>query len=137
MSSRHPHSTKYFPPIPAVELALRAPDSESSLGPLLALVDTGADITLAPLAHLEQIGAPELDEVRLRSHWGSSTMVTTYLVDIEVSAGVLPDIEVVGDLHSDTILLGRNVLNKLLLLIDGPRQITDVLSRRPRGILRP
>jgi predicted aspartyl protease len=131
MSSRHAHSTRYFPPIPAIELALRTPDGKPSSGPLLALVDTGADITLVPLAHLEQVGAPELDEVRLRSHWGSSTMVTTYLVDIEIHARVLPDIEVVGDLHGDTILLGRNVLNKLLLLIDGPRQITDVLSKRP------
>lgn len=134
MSGRYSHSTQQSPPIPTVELTLRSPDGKPSSRPLVALVDTGADITLVPLAHLEQIGAPELDEVRLRSHWGSYSTVTTYLVDIEMGAGTQPDVEVVGDLHSDTILLGRNVLNKLLLLIDGPHQITDVLSKRPRGL---
>lgn len=134
MSGQYSHLTQYSPPIPAIELTLHALSRQSSVGPLSALVDTGADITLIPLVHLEQLGAPELDEVRLRSHWGSYTTVTTYLVDIEVSAGVLPGVEVVGDLYGDTILLGRNVLNKLLLLIDGPRQITELLSKRPRGL---
>ncbi|MDQ1300655.1 MAG: hypothetical protein QG637_575 [Chloroflexota bacterium] len=134
MSDQYPHLTQYSPPIPTIELTLRASSRQLSVGPLSALVDTGADITLIPLVHLEQLGAPELDEVRLRSHWGSYTTVTTYLVDIEVSAGVLPGVEVVGDLYGDTILLGRNALNKLLLLIDGPRQITELLPKRPRGL---
>ena len=44
---------------------------------------------------------------RLRSHWGHATTVTTYLVNIEVSTGVLPGLEVVGDLYADEIVLGR------------------------------
>jgi hypothetical protein len=43
----------------------------------------------------------------------------------------LPAIEVVADDISDQVLLGRNALNKLILLMDGPRQQTDVLKRRP------
>ncbi|PKO22016.1 MAG: hypothetical protein CVU38_11630 [Chloroflexi bacterium HGW-Chloroflexi-1] len=91
-------------------------------------------MTLIPLTHLEQIGAPELDEAGLRSHWGDYTPMTTYLVDIQFSTGILPGIAVVGDLYGNEILLGRNVLNKMLLLIDGPCQITDVLTRCPRGL---
>lgn len=129
--SSHPHNRQHTPPIPTLEVRLRASDDSHAGGPLSALVDTGADITLIPLTYLEQIEAPELDEVRLRSHWGHTTTVTTYLVDIELSTSALPGLEVVGDLYADEIVLGRDVLNRLLLLIDGPRQITDILLRRP------
>jgi hypothetical protein len=29
------------------------------------------------------------------------------------------------------VLLGRNALNKLTVLLDGPGRVTEVLSRRP------
>jgi hypothetical protein len=29
------------------------------------------------------------------------------------------------------IILGRNVLNRLILLLDGPNELADVLERRP------
>ena len=132
MSTSFPHRKDFFPPIPALELGLRAPDGDKLQGPLLGIIDTGADITMVPLAVLEEIAAPEIDEVRLRSHWGEITTVTTYLVDIELGTDLFPAVEVVGDLHSDIVLLGRNVVNKLLLLIDGPRQSTDLLARRPQ-----
>jgi predicted aspartyl protease len=132
MSTSFPHRKDFFPPIPAVELGLRAPDGDQSPRELSGIIDTGADITLVPLALLEAIAAPEIDEVRLRSHWGEITTVTSYLVDIELGSDLFPAVEVVGDLHGDTVLLGRNVINKLLLLIDGPHQSTDLLARRPQ-----
>jgi len=54
------------------------------------------------------------------------------LVDVEVNEAVLPAIEVAGDTTNAEIVLGRDVLNHLLLLIDGPGLTTDVLERRPR-----
>lgn len=81
MNNRHPHNRHYTPPIPALEIGLRASDGSRILAPVSAVVDTGADITLVPLTYLEQIEAPELDEVRLRSHWGHVPIVTTYLID--------------------------------------------------------
>lgn len=77
MSIRFPHSADYFPPIPTLVIGLRAPDGSQSQGAVPAIIDTGADITLVPLTMLEQVGAPEMDEVRLRSHWGETTTVTT------------------------------------------------------------
>ena len=130
MSTSFPHRKDHFPPIPALVIGLRA-GWRPVTGCAAAVIDTGADITLVPLALLEQIGAPEMDEVRLRSHWGETTVVTTYLIDIQLGADTLPGIEVVGDMHGATVLLGRNVINRLLLLIDGPHQSTDLLTRRP------
>ena len=132
MSAGFPHSRDFFPPAPALELGLRAPDGDKLRAPLSGIIDTGADITMVPLVVLEEIAAPVIDEVQLRSHWGDITTVTTYLVDIELGTDLFPAIEVVGDLHSDTVLLGRNVINKLLLLVDGLQQTTDILARRPQ-----
>jgi hypothetical protein len=40
---------------------------------------------------------------------------------------VLPSIDVVSDPIGREVILGRNVLNKLRLLLDGPRQVTEIL----------
>ena len=131
MSNSYPHSKGYFPPAPILEIQLSTPDSAPLNETLSAMIDTGGDITLVPIKYLEDIAAPELDEVRLRSHWGEQIMTTTYLVDITLATGLLPGVEVVGDLHGQEILLGRNVLNKVLLLLDGPHLLTEIGMRRP------
>jgi len=65
-------------------------------------------------------------------------LVTLYLVDIHLDNGVLLGVEVVGidedDIETEDdreIVLGRNVLNQLILLLDGRSQQTDILDRRP------
>jgi len=94
------------------------------------MLDTGADITIVPAAHLQTIGADATYTTSLRSHWGESHPVSVYLVDLEIAGQYLPAIEVVADDQNDDILLGRNVLNKLILLLDGPHAQTDVFNRR-------
>lgn len=59
-----------------------------------------------------------------------------YLVDLHLDHGVLANIEVVGISGDDPeddqeMILGRNVLNKLIVLLDGPRLQSEVLQRRP------
>jgi hypothetical protein len=47
-------------------------------------------------------------------------------VDIEINGDTLPNLEVVGDELTEEIILGRDVLNKLKLLLDGPREQVEV-----------
>ena len=51
--SYYPYSNEYFPAAPVVEISLGAPGMPATLGPLNALIDTGADATLIPLTHLD------------------------------------------------------------------------------------
>ena len=81
---------------------------------------------------MESIQAPEADEVRLRSHWGHAVSVITYLVDVIIGDVTLPGIEVAGDTANSEIVLGRDVLNHLILLVDGPLTHTSTLDKRPR-----
>ena len=49
------------------------------------------------------------------------------MVDLQITPNVtLPGIYVVGDDEGNEIILGRNVLNKLYLILDGLKQTTQV-----------
>ncbi len=49
-----------------------------------------------------------------------------FLVDVRIGESVLPHVQVVGDEVGDEVILGRDVLNKLKLLLDGPAAVTHV-----------
>jgi len=66
----YPYSTRYYPPMPAVEVALGAPEADVSLGPLPSIIDTGADITVVPREYLMHLNAPVVGSGHLRSPWG-------------------------------------------------------------------
>jgi hypothetical protein len=64
----------------------------------------------------------------VRGYTGGRRTVRTYLVDVAIGPITLPGVEIVGDDATDEILLGRDVLNKLRLLLDGPGQRTEILG---------
>lgn len=134
--------TKYnqqkIPPAPILKVKLSQPGQAAQTEALPTLIDTGADFTLVPLNWLLQIDASEVRWAYLRGLWSAQRPVTLYLVDFHFDHGILPGIEVAGieedDIETEAdreIVLGRNVLNRLILLLDGPAQQTDVLERRP------
>jgi predicted aspartyl protease len=124
-----PYLDHYNPPMPVLEIHLAYPEGSPSLGPLAAIIDTGADSMLVPQDLPDRIGAPFSDEARLRSHWGEWRQVALFIVDLGIEDLRLPNVEVVGDDEGDEIILGRNVLNRLRLLLDGPAGTVDVLDR--------
>lgn len=125
----HRYLDSHFPPVPALEIWIGYPDGELSVGPVVAIADTGADGTLVPQSLLDQIAAPIVDDARMRSHWGEWRKVLVYTVDITVGEFRLPAVDVVGDDVGDEIVIGRNVLNKFRLLFDGPAQQIHVMDR--------
>ena len=116
----YPYLDTHYPPIPALEIRMGYPGGTLDLGPLMAIVDTGADGTLVPQWLIDEIEAPFIDDVRIRSHWGEWRNVQLFTVDLGIGKLRLPAVEVVGDEQGEEIILGRNVLNRLKLLLDGP-----------------
>jgi hypothetical protein len=45
---------------------------------------------------------------------------------VQIGDLTLPGVEVVGDELSDEIVLGRDILNLLRVLLDGPREVVEV-----------
>jgi len=101
-----------------------------------AIVDTGADMTIAPEWMLEQLGAIKAIETALVTQWGERHPVTLYLVDIEINGLRLPGVYIAGDENAADVILGRNVLNKLPLFLDGPEEQAEVLDKTAAKRLR-
>lgn len=118
---------EYDPPIPVLPIRLISSGSGLSTETLTAIVDTGADGTLIPLKYLRKIQATVAGIRQIRSQWGEARAVTLYIVDIEIEGRTLPGIWVAGDSQSDEIILGRSVLNKMRLLLDGLDATSEVL----------
>lgn len=119
----------YYPPVPTLEITLGYPEESLKLGPLTAIIDTGADGTLVPQALIDQLGAPFVDDIRIRSHWGEWRNIQIFTLDIGIGSLRLPAIEVLGDESGEEIILGRNLLNKLHLLLNGPKNQVEMLDR--------
>lgn len=127
----YPYNSDFTWPFPGLPVTLYPCGGTQGTSEVSALVDTGSDATLVPVQYLQEIGSVEIYPSRIRSHWGEWRPVDLYMIDLEVAGQRLPAVTVVGDDQGDSVLLGRNVLNLLILLLDGPRIQIDVLTRRP------
>jgi predicted aspartyl protease len=123
---KYPFNNHYEPPFPEIQIALHNNEENLKSTSLSALLDTGSDGTLIPVAYLQEILAPALTDTRIRSHWGEWRTVQLFVVDIEIGNLKLPNIFVVGDEQGNEIILGRNVLNKLHIVLNGPANSTDI-----------
>ena len=125
---KYPYSRHDYPAAPMIEVVLSGAAERLQTERLSAFVDTGADGTLVPIRYLDEIHAPPTVEIAVRSQWSDSHRVMLYLVDIHIGDLFLPDVEVVGDLSGDEVVLGRDVLNHLRITLDGPKEIVGVFE---------
>lgn len=135
--TRTPFSTvRYSPPVPVLPVQFNLIDGSASTEVLEAIVDTGADMTLVPARIMRQLEAIGVLETQLVSQWGDSHPVTLYLIDLNIDDLRLPGVYVAADDTATEIILGRNVLNKLPLFLDGPHLQTEALDDATASRLR-
>lgn len=127
MSNRY-NAADYQPPIPILSVYFGYGDRQPWLGPYSAIVDTGADATIVPETIPLRLRAMPLNPVNLVTQWGESHPATAYLIHVGIGDLHLSGIVVAGDPASHEIILGRNLLNRLALLLDGPQLEADVLD---------
>lgn len=125
---KYPYDTSYQPAFPVVQVVLHNGEEGLHTAAESALLDTGSDGSLVPIVYLRQILAPVLTDTRICSHWGEWRSAQLFVVDLELDGLKLPGVFMVGDEQGDEIVLGRNVINKLRLLLDGPVNVIEILS---------
>jgi len=124
------YDAEYFPAAPVLEISLGKPGAQASMGPLIAIVDTGADTTIIPMEQLIHSNAQKVEQAAtLRSQWGERRVVSLYAVAIGIGPYQFPAVQVVGDERGNELVIGRNVLNRLRLLLDGPAGLTEILEK--------
>ena len=121
-----PYDSGYVPSAPRLDIRVGVPDESFMEPPLKALVDTGADVTIVPARFIEPLGLQIDNRKALRSPWGERRLVNIYLLDVGVGDLRLPLIEIVADDRGNEVILGRNVLNRLVIVLDGPKQTLQI-----------
>lgn len=123
---RFEYRARPYPPAPVIPIRLGLPEQSLMLGPFDAVVDTGADLCLAPLILLSGLAVPPIGYRRWRSAWGQRQPVSVCALDIGIGKLRLPSMEVAAYQGGDEVILGLNALNKLALVLDGPKQMLEM-----------
>ncbi len=112
----------FEPPAPVAYVILRNPASGALLPDVPMLIDTGADTTLLPVDAIGRIGIEPDEEVfEVQGFDGEIKLVK--LVKLEL---LFLDKKFAGEfllVDRPIGILGRNILNSIRLVFDGPRQI--------------
>jgi len=118
-----PYDDRLFaPPAAVLRADLRNPQNGAIISDVSLLIDTGADVTLLPLGavnavRIEQTGA----SYQLLAFDGRSSAVRAVRADLLMLGRTFRGQFLVIDERVG--ILGRNILNALALLLDGPRQM--------------
>jgi predicted aspartyl protease len=120
------YDTTYLPSLPVVAVEVKAFDQDSEPSHLVAMVDSGSDGTLVPLSVLRQMKARKTSQVALRSITGVRTIVDIYEVTIHLGPHLFPKVRVAADRHNNLIILGRDVLNQIIVTLNGLASTTEV-----------
>jgi predicted aspartyl protease len=111
------YSHDYSPPAPVVVITLAARAKAK------ALVDTGADVTVISKAKADESGIskqPPVSLIFMRSHdyTGLAPVFEATLQLGHKKIEITPVIATIGD----EAILGRDVLNKFVIVLDGPNE---------------
>lgn len=113
---------RHDPPAPVAQVTLRNTNNSAATAECILLLDTGADVTLLPRSAVARIGVkPESgSQYQLTGFDGSTTFASVAVADMiflnRVYRGKYLLIE------QEEGVLGRDVLNHLLILLNGPKQ---------------
>lgn len=117
----------FSPPAPVANVTLRDPASSALLSEIPMLLDYGADVTVIPQVALDSLGVSiKSDEgVELMGFDGQTTISQIVRLDLifqkKTFKGRFPVIE-----GQDWGIIGRDVLNHVVILLDGPRLTWEV-----------
>jgi Aspartyl protease len=110
----------FAPPAPLAHVTLRAPDSGATQTDVPMLLDTCADITLIPRAVLNQLGVNINTEhqYELTSFDGSTSIAPVVRLEMLFLGRTFRGQFLITE--QEWGIIGRNILNALPLLFDGP-----------------
>ncbi|MEM9776733.1 MAG: hypothetical protein AAF902_19290 [Chloroflexota bacterium] len=93
------------------------------------LIDTGSDASSFPIRMLRDLGAEEAGWSSIVSITGISERAQTFFVKVKIKDFTIQGLEVIGHKHNDEIIIGRDILNQLIVELNGLAQITTISDR--------
>lgn len=119
------YDVSYSPAMPVVEVEIKGM-KEGPNRSLVAIVDSGADATIIPVEHLEEVSATLGSQVWLRGATHQRIAVDLYWIWLHIGEHAPMYLEVVGDAKGTEVILGRDVLNQLIVTLNGLAAVVEI-----------
>lgn len=117
------------PPAPILPLGVADPRGEGTVL-LPALVDTGADCTLIPPGIARTLRLPVVGRVEITGVGGACARAWVHAAFVEIAGlGVLTRVVA----FENEAILGRDLLNRIVALLDGPQRRLSLPPSRRRA----
>lgn len=116
----------FAPPAPLALVRLRNPETGAEVIEVPMLLDTGADVSLVPHAQATRLGLQSDPARRYELVGFDDTVSTAPVVRLELR---LLGRRFRGQfllIEQDWGIIGRNILNQVIVLLDGPRLAWDL-----------
>jgi predicted aspartyl protease len=128
MNVTQEYNRAYEPPAPYLNILVSSITGQSVEEEISALLDSGADATMLPISILNQVKAPYLEKMVMR--WGTSPpeIVDIFIATIRIGPHILHGINVIAMPPESEAILGRDVLNQLIIQLNGLALETTVLD---------
>jgi len=110
-----PYDRNFSPPAPIAQVVITHPVSGTGSGLLQGKLDTGADITVIPETLVTKLGLSAKAYLWARSTFSHRPV---YYVRLSIEANELVAVRCIAS-DRGNVLIGRNVLNRFLITLDG------------------
>jgi hypothetical protein len=113
----------FNPPAPLAQVTLRNPENGAILSDVMMLLDSGADVTLIPQACVESLGAVLIPKknYELAGFDGNISLAPVVRLELKFLQRTFRGQFLLVDQKWG--VMGRNILNAISLLMDGPHLI--------------
>ena len=113
-------SNQFDPPAPLASVTLRALHNGNAVTNVPMLIDSGADLTLIPARFIDELSieVDQSDSYELEGFDGNRSKAESVRLELVFLRRRFRGRFVV--VNSESGILGRNVLNRLTILLDGP-----------------
>jgi predicted aspartyl protease len=115
------YNVQMAPPAPFVHVTIGHPNEEREANEWPAQLDTAADRTVIPGRIADELKLIPLREVPVGGVSGTVVVMRVYLIRLTIRQLPQSTLEVLASPEEPFVLLGRDVLNRFRVLLDGPR----------------
>ena len=120
------YNSLYSPAMPVVEVTLENVETGIQGEKIVAIVDSGADSCILPVKYLDAISSESIRKTRMIGVAGMAVQVELHLLILHLGPLTVYGVEAVADKRNGEAIIGRNVLNQLVVTLNGIAGVTEI-----------